>query len=571
MKHPVQWLTAAPVWNAARASAAAAERFRRPVLLRFAGDTFMEDLLRALAEEPASLAGRVARPETWEEPAVGWVADDDPSPGRLLKLFQPAHGRFYLAAASLVCRRPGLPCRKPDTAAGDRASMVLRRLVPVDGETLDLDNPVTFDEQAWVGDREKGRWQTVERTPGQPADGGRVLDGEERLPLFALGFELQGKARCLHAGLIPVGGRELYEGSAPTGNPPAPPGRRTIPSPPWRTRARRRGRRAQARPSACSPASRSPTTRWSKRRRPRWPAICCRSPCSTSPTCSASSSPPSGGPSNSVPGAVCRRRTRRSTTGSPRRLPGAVTRRPGAPPCSPPTPTAKCCWATSTNPPPAATPPVPSSASVAILRSAARGLDGTALDPDRPSALTLDLFDALGAPAAGPLTPGTPDAAARAAAAGGAEGGLYRLRFVYEKPRCEPLDVPVVSAPSRPFRLASFFDPEAPARPVQIRLPLDTSVSGLRKFPKAVSLLLSNKLRQQVERVQGAGLGDLDSGDLGTAEPSLSLGMICTLSIPIITICALIVLMIFVQLLNIVFWWLPLFKICLPIPVRSDG
>ena len=41
--------------------------------------------------------------------------------------------------------------------------------------------------------------------------------------------------------------------------------------------------------------------------------------------------------------------------------------------------------------------------------------------------------------------------------------------------------------------------------------------------------------------------------------------MICSFSIPIITICALIVLMIFVSLLNIVFWWLPFFRICLPI------
>ena len=40
--------------------------------------------------------------------------------------------------------------------------------------------------------------------------------------------------------------------------------------------------------------------------------------------------------------------------------------------------------------------------------------------------------------------------------------------------------------------------------------------------------------------------------------------MICSLSIPIITICALILLMIIVSLLNIVFFWVPLFKICLP-------
>jgi hypothetical protein len=46
--------------------------------------------------------------------------------------------------------------------------------------------------------------------------------------------------------------------------------------------------------------------------------------------------------------------------------------------------------------------------------------------------------------------------------------------------------------------------------------------------------------------------------------------MICSLSIPIITICALILLLIIVNLLNIVFWWLPYFKICFPIPMGSS-
>jgi hypothetical protein len=46
--------------------------------------------------------------------------------------------------------------------------------------------------------------------------------------------------------------------------------------------------------------------------------------------------------------------------------------------------------------------------------------------------------------------------------------------------------------------------------------------------------------------------------------------MICSLSIPIITLCAFIVLMIFLSLLNIVFWWMAFFKICLPIPVRNE-
>jgi hypothetical protein len=47
--------------------------------------------------------------------------------------------------------------------------------------------------------------------------------------------------------------------------------------------------------------------------------------------------------------------------------------------------------------------------------------------------------------------------------------------------------------------------------------------------------------------------------------------MICSFSIPIITLCALIVLMIFLSLLNIIFWWMPFLKICFPIPVFKDS
>ena len=42
--------------------------------------------------------------------------------------------------------------------------------------------------------------------------------------------------------------------------------------------------------------------------------------------------------------------------------------------------------------------------------------------------------------------------------------------------------------------------------------------------------------------------------------------MICSLSIPIITIVALILLMIFVKLLDIIFFWMPFFQVCLPLP-----
>jgi len=58
------------------------------------------------------------------------------------------------------------------------------------------------------------------------------------------------------------------------------------------------------------------------------------------------------------------------------------------------------------------------------------------------------------------------------------------------------------------------------------------------------------------------------AGVTGPVSPSggLNLSWICSFNIPIITICAFFVLNIFLSLLNIVFFWLPFVKICIPIP-----
>jgi hypothetical protein len=46
----------------------------------------------------------------------------------------------------------------------------------------------------------------------------------------------------------------------------------------------------------------------------------------------------------------------------------------------------------------------------------------------------------------------------------------------------------------------------------------------------------------------------------------VQLGMICTFSIPIITICALILLMVIVLLFEFIFKWIPWFIVCFPLP-----
>lgn len=140
---------------------------------------------------------------------------------------------------------------------------------------------------------------------------------------------------------------------------------------------------------------------------------------------------------------------------------------------------------------------------------------------------------------------------------------MYVVRCVYERPRCKMLRPPVVSAPSRPFHIASYFDPDAPTRPVRISLPVDTSIRGLRKFKRDVSFFASKQLRTQLERLREANFATLDDGPPG--KGNFDLGMVCSLSIPIITICALVLLMVILQVLNFVFWWRPFCKVCFAI------
>jgi len=144
------------------------------------------------------------------------------------------------------------------------------------------------------------------------------------------------------------------------------------------------------------------------------------------------------------------------------------------------------------------------------------------------------------------------------------QGDYYFIvRCVYLRPQCL---CNVISPPSQPFLMASYYDPDAPARRIQVALPTDTTAAGFRKFDKGVSFLMSDELRNQLGRVPS--LQALTNGDIGSAG-SIGLGWICSFSIPIITICAFILLFVIVIALNLVFFWLPFFRICLPVPTFS--
>jgi hypothetical protein len=144
-------------------------------------------------------------------------------------------------------------------------------------------------------------------------------------------------------------------------------------------------------------------------------------------------------------------------------------------------------------------------------------------------------------------------------------GDSYVLRYAYERAQCDPAHL-YVSRPTAPFELAPFFDPDAPGRNIRVGLPVDVSIAGLRKFKKNVGFIISKELQEKLKTFEGQEEKVLDK-EASDSGISVDIGFICSFSLPIITLCAFILLMIIVILLNFVFWWIPLLKICLPIPL----
>jgi hypothetical protein len=523
--HTVRWMTAAPLWSsllAADPGAEELERMQRPALLRLASDDFMDDLAALLAEDPARVAELEAAPRSYRAAPPGAPAGHEPAIDHV-KLFQPVHGHFNLVAATLVCRVAGLPDKAVDPAALEATSFVVRRQA---GD----------DELAWT----EAGWTAV-------ADPGALEAGERLVPMFPLPYRAGGRHRRLLVGLVPTASGESARGggAAPLAPPPGehagePPDRRLeeIESrviEPLRAMAGSTippglGSAEHAAFAAAEAAGRVEASRFVLldladllgRGAPQlWSAMQARQR-----------------PSEAAAAAAYD--LLRDTWADHDRgaswldaLLAVWAER-------------EAIWGETPHGP-------------AYEVNLARGtMSATLLRTRLEQALP-----ALGAaPAAEPPPPPeTPKLDPR-------PGTRYVVRCVYRRPGCGPLAPDVVSDPSRPFAIASFFDLDAPARPLHIALPLDTSIAGLRKAPKNVNLLISRELRAQMSRVTD--LRKALDGQVGSAQ-SFDLGMLCSFSIPIITICALILLMVIVAVLNFVFWWLPFFRICLPIPLKAKG
>ena len=113
--------------------------------------------------------------------------------------------------------------------------------------------------------------------------------------------------------------------------------------------------------------------------------------------------------------------------------------------------------------------------------------------------------------------------------------------------------------------MAAFLDLDAPPRDTRISLPTDTSIAGLRKLKKSVGIVMSKTMRAKTE---AAAVKETLDGD-EVSVPNLQIGWITVWSIPILTICATILLMIIAALLNLVFWWLPFLRITIPVATHG--
>ena len=144
-------------------------------------------------------------------------------------------------------------------------------------------------------------------------------------------------------------------------------------------------------------------------------------------------------------------------------------------------------------------------------------------------------------------------------------GTRYRVRpFVRVK---QPGTCPprlVWAAPSAPYTLAPWFDP-GDATPALIALP---SLADFKKLKPNVSFAVPPSLQAFL---QGNDPKKILKGGGGKGGPALGVQWICSFSLPIITLCAFIVLNIFLSLFNLIFGWMAFIKICLPIPVPKKG
>ncbi len=606
-------------------------KFRTPTILRFASDTFMDEFHSILNAEPQRLMEYVVAPETWNSPpnepapapqktgmaltllrarnravqrlqargsrVIGASTSAASTDGRkILKLYQPVHQRYYMIATCLVCRTLGLPDRRIDAGAHEKASFVVRLLQPHSTADKIAPDPRNCDEFALVNKQ----WQPV-NTPDT------LMDGEERHALSpAVYTEDDLRRRRLLVGLIPVGDRERFLQAVqpnPAGAGSLQPLVDTrqmllktqviIPLKNLEDLADRTNAAIQMPLDPPTDTTLVPLTTEQKKamiaaipsilrtgndqiQQVSWYVLLDLARYFETNLNDLWLAMQSGDASNlqsplkeiwnSLSAVIYSGTTMVMAL---RQAYAAATLLESI----------RTTYQTKTADGTDGTAGWPTFLFpfYTVDTAGKHGLPGLSNTSDR-SAFETQIINAVQA-----VTP-TPDKAfpprlVAQANANPQAPAWFTVRCVLERPNCAALTPPLVSEPTEAFQMAAFFDSDAPARPIRIGLPIDTTPAGLRKFDKNTAFVMSDTLCGQVNKMSGMSFGDLIMSvlpfpfhkglDAGGGKPcgdGISAGMVCSFSIPIITIVALILLIIFVKLLDIIFFWMPFFQICLPLP-----
>jgi hypothetical protein len=145
----------------------------------------------------------------------------------------------------------------------------------------------------------------------------------------------------------------------------------------------------------------------------------------------------------------------------------------------------------------------------------------------------------------------------------------YRLRaFVRVRDddgHCPP--ALVWSDYSDPFTIAPWYA-ASDAPPAVIPLPNAMDRKALKALKPNVAFTVPKEL---ADFLNGNDPAKLVAGSGGPGASGIDLAWICSFSIPIITLCAFIVLNIFLSLFDLIFRWMMFIKICIPIPVPKKA
>jgi hypothetical protein len=682
VKHNIKWLAPSPLWaqNNINVTQSKNGAFNRPAILRFNNDLFMEELLALTAYQPDRLEEWLAQPETWREPMLtppttANLRVIEPVSKRLqkitrqtnkknktdsqaatspknvnnqsdsqkqlpFKLYQPAHQRFYLVTAALICHRPGFPDRNVNPGKQEKASFVIRRIMNQEQDANDneCDTRQTLcREHAFVNTSKGYAWKPVEHDKRH-----NIQYEEERLPLFTINFDDVRCRRRLFAGLIPVGKRETYLAApeltdADTNNEAedktliSDPRRILFESEviaPWKALVEKAAYVKDQFPSVMpnypepfdDPPGSDPskgdvlkstreqiqTGSWYilldfanflENHLPEvWKVIkdsSKKAALDANPDLHEKSEFINTLQTVTIKYSKLLLRAGTDYTNSDIKIKltealvaikASVTVEEKLEKVVEPYDRAKKNQAAGLGWPsflfPLADPgvdpltggPTPDIDTYIDEWPEAENLDRALA---KISALT-DLVEAALDESLSPL----PEME-RIQEPSDNRDAWFIIRCVYERPNCGQFNPEVLSEPTQPFQMAPFFDPDAPARPVRIPMPIDISPAGLRKFKKNATFMISDMLCGKIKKIRKLTLGDLvlsvlpwpfhkDLPSVGPTGPCKDkgggFGMFCSLSIPIVTLCALILLIIMVKLFDTFFRWIPYLFTCLPIP-----